>query len=109
MKARALSRVLCVVVLCGIVTGSLLSQGKKGSPPGKVDAYSIAATALKGPSTTEVTVTLQTNDPAQFPIPGILKKVQIKGLNNDGDVVYIKNFKDVNVVNDGFAVDIDDL
>ncbi|MEX1139102.1 MAG: T9SS type A sorting domain-containing protein [Bacteroidota bacterium] len=92
-----------------IIAGLSPAQGKKGIPPGKVEPYSISVTALQGPTTSDVLVTVTTNDEANFPVPDSFKKLQIKVLNSDGNAVYVRNFFDVPIVDGTALVSVTDL
>ncbi len=78
-----------------VLAGSLQAQGKRG----KLDVYSISASALQGPSAADVCVTVQTSDPTNYPVPNQIEKLQIKVLNDSGYVVFMKNASDVPLVN----------
>jgi hypothetical protein len=62
------------------------------------DAYTMEVVALRGPETTDVYATFTTRDPEAFPIPGALKKLQAKIKDDEGEVAFIKNDWDVEVV-----------
>lgn len=80
-----------------ISTPAVLAQKGKGKGHGNVEPYSITAQALKGATDTEVTVTLASDTPVDFPIPTLLKKLQLKMRNAEGEVVYNKNFQNLAV------------
>ncbi len=109
MVSRVLCRVLCAAVMFCVLTGGLSAQGKKGKPPGKIEPYSASVTALNGPVTTDVSVSIHTQNDISYPIPQFLKKLQLKILNDSGDVVYLRNFMDVPVTGNLVNVSVDDL
>jgi hypothetical protein len=97
------------VVLLFVLVEGLSAQGKKGKPPGKIEPYSGSVTALNGPSTTDVSVSIQTQNDVSYPIPQTLKKLQLKILNDSGDIVYLRNFREVPVTGNQVNVSVDDL
>jgi hypothetical protein len=102
--------ILSILVITTIAfAGAMMAQGKKQAPPGKIEPYSMTAIALKGASLTDVYATITTADAGSYPVPGSLKKLQIKILNDSGDVVYIENFKEVPVVDGRVSVSVDGL
>src|SRR3970282_1622230 len=99
------SMIRLAALLLIVLTGSLLAQGKKG----KTEFYSLSATALLGPSSTEVCVLVQTSDPANHPVPNQIEKLQIKVLNDAGDVVFMQNASDVPLVDGEVCVGVTGL
>lgn len=106
MKIRViLWSVLAVLLTVGLSP----AQGKKGKPPGKVQPYSISVSALQGSSATDVSVHVMTSDEANYPVPGSLKKLQIKILNSTGDAISVRNLFEVPVVDGNAIVSVPDL
>lgn len=105
--ARSFLSLLCVGII--LTSGSLPAQGKKGNPPGKVEPYTMSVTALKGVSLTDVRATFSTADDVRYPVPGTVKKLQVKVLNDAGDAVYVKNFFDVPVDGQKVTVSVEEL
>ena len=99
------SMIRLAALLLIVLTGSLAAQGKKG----KTEFYSLSATALLGPSSTEVCVLVQTSDPANHPVPNQIEKLQIKVLNDAGDVVFMQNASDVPLVDGEVCVGVTGL
>jgi len=102
-------RISLAFAILAILTESQFAQGKKDKAPGKIDAYSISATAVKGQSTTDLCVAIQTTDGINYPIPGSLKKLQVKILNEEGDVVFIKNLSAVHVTDGKVCMTVPEL
>ena len=106
MKIRLiLFSALAVLLMVGLSS----AQGKKGNPPGKIHPYSISVTALQGSAATDVFVNVMTNDEENYPVPGSLKKLQIKILNSSGDVISVRNVFNVPVIDDRAFVSFTDL
>lgn len=80
-----------------------------GHSPGTIDRYSMSLSALKGRSTTDVCVMVSTSDPANYPLPSTLKKLQLKVLNNDGAVTFLQNYFDVPLSGGKACVSVDGL
>ncbi len=95
---------LVLVAVFALSTTAL--QAQKGKGYGTVEPYTITAQALKGPNDTEVTVKVSTANAATFPIPAVLKKLQLKIRNAAGDVVYIKNFQNTPVTGGNVVVSV---
>ena len=102
-------RISLAFAILAILTESQFAQGKKDKAPGNIDAYSISATAVKGQSTTDLCVAIQTTDAIDYPIPGSLKKLQVKILNEEGDVVFIKNLSAVHVTDGKVCMTVPEL
>ena len=94
------------VLMSGLFVALLLSATTlyaKGKPEVKAkpynNEYSMVVQALRGPENTEVTVTLSTSNPVVFPIPNVLKKLQVKIKDGTNQVAFIVNENDVAVTN----------
>lgn len=60
---------------------------------GIVDPYSVQLKAYKGRTNTDVYMIFSSSNPAKYPIPSALKKLQLKITNASGDVVFLHNEK----------------
>lgn len=69
--------------------------------------YSMVTLALKGPETTDVYATFTTSDPDAYPIPAVLKKLQVKLKDQNDEVAFIKNAWEVEVDNQTATMFVD--
>lgn len=106
MKIRV---ILFSVLAMLLVVGLSSAQGKKGKPPGKVQPYSITVSALQSAIATDVSVYVLTSDGENYPVPGSLKKLQVKILNSTGDAISVRNLFDVPVLDGKAMVSVPDL
>lgn len=88
MLFQLYKRSILAIFLVAAFSLQLFAQGN-----GTVKPYSAQATALKGETNTDLTLTFFTNNGAKFPIPAELKKLQIKIRNQAGEIAYIHNAK----------------
>jgi len=120
MKFRS---IFFAALAIAILAGSSPAHQKKGKPVKKADRhwmlykvkkgershwvkgdfYDITVAALRGQSATDVYISVETDDPVKHPIPEEFEKLQIKFLNQDGEVTYVKHLRNVPIT-DGEAV-----
>ena len=82
-------------------------RGKKHKDKSEIFDFSVSA--LRGPSATDVFLSIETDDPVKFPIPEQFEKLHIKILSHEGKVLSVKKFKDVTITGGEAVVSIPDL
>jgi hypothetical protein len=95
---RRLIASLLVVLTCA--SGELAARVP--AAPASTAPYTIAITALMGPSLSDVYIQVISTDPA-FPLPSQAKKIQVKALKSDGSSQWTNNYNDVALDSTGTA------
>ena len=106
---RIFSVVIAAAIVSLLLVASMSSQGKKAAPPGKVDAYSISAVALKGAVTTDISIEVVTTDVINYPLPHSFKKLLVTVYDDLGNVLYNRNLFDVPISGATSLVTVDGL
>ncbi len=97
INLRALPTVvgsLTVFIMLSLGGASLFAKAKPYN-----SEYSMDIQALKGPEMTDVYARFSTTDAETFPIPDLLKKLQVKIKDQNEEVAFILNKNGVEVVN----------
>ncbi len=93
-RGRAISAAVAVAVAAGAAAAGA-ARADVPTCAATTDApFALTAQALQGPEQTDVYANI-TSTPDECPLPGVLKKVQVKALADDGSTASVSNYYDV--------------